>query len=418
MNRKPRTIPVGLIIFGAILIYLIVSLILYVTNDHTNAYEVIRGRLTYDSSYTGLILRDEHVIETAESGYIAYYHPQAQKIRAGSPIYALTNEERADHASGEYEYSGKELASVENVAADLQKSYDPVDFENVYDHVSRLEAELYDVRFSGNGSSADSLPGTAYSSDMDGVIAYTIDGMEQITREDAPSELRDRKNYSRNDLRAISYRNTGDAACKLITDENWSICIRLDEPVWRYLAINEINNLQVRVEKDHTVLWADVRLYDIDADHFAQLCFQNSMVRYLSDRYLEVTLIIEEESGLKIPQSAVAEREFLAVPSRYCDDTMTVYATDDDGICYIPRESLMVGTLLTADDGSTFTVSDTVSRKGVYNVNKGYAVFKLIEIKYENEDYCIVKEGTDYGISHYDYIALHADSVKESDILH
>ena len=55
--------------------------------------------------------------------------------------------------------------------------------------------------------------------------------------------------------------------------------------------------------------------------------------------------------------------------------------------------------------------------QGVYNVNKGYAVFKQIVILNQNKEYAIVDKNTSYGISLYDRIALDGSSVKENDLL-
>ena len=38
------------------------------------------------------------------------------------------------------------------------------------------------------------------------------------------------------------------------------------------------------------------------------------MVRYAKDRYAEVELLLSEETGLKIPNSAITEKEFYTVP--------------------------------------------------------------------------------------------------------
>ena len=51
---------------------------------------------------------------------------------------------------------------------------------------------------------------------------------------------------------------------------------------------------------------------------------------------------------------------------------------------------------------------------GVYNINKGYAVFKQIKVLASNDDYTIVEAKTPYGISLYDHIALDGKSVKEN----
>ena len=61
--------------------------------------------------------------------------------------------------------------------------------------------------------------------------------------------------------------------------------------------------------------------------------------------------------------------------------------------------------------------ADRKGIQGVYNINKGYAVFKQINILYQNEDYAIISTGTTYGLSLYDHIVLQGDLVKENQII-
>ncbi|MBR4027192.1 MAG: hypothetical protein IKJ01_06495, partial [Lachnospiraceae bacterium] len=61
--------------------------------------------------------------------------------------------------------------------------------------------------------------------------------------------------------------------------------------------------------------------------------------------------------------------------------------------------------------------TDTDELLGVYNINKGYAVFKQINILYENEEYAIVAQKTPYGIALYDHIALDAESIEEHELV-
>jgi hypothetical protein len=61
--------------------------------------------------------------------------------------------------------------------------------------------------------------------------------------------------------------------------------------------------------------------------------------------------------------------------------------------------------------------SDRDSLTGVYNINKGYAVFKQINIMYENEDYVIVEQKTSYGVALYDHIALDGSKLKENQLV-
>lgn len=107
--------------------------------------------------------------------------------------------------------------------------------------------------------------------------------------------------------------------------------------------------------------------------------------------------------------SGKAATEFIA-PTIY-------YETDTD--FYIDGEDVSASdTILKADSSETYLIgSGTASLQGVYNINKGYAVFKQIDILYQNEEYAIVRTGTTYGIALYDHIALDGSKVHENDLI-
>ena len=54
----------------------------------------------------------------------------------------------------------------------------------------------------------------------------------------------------------------------------------------------------------------------------------------------------------------------------------------------------------------------------MYNINKGYADFKQINILYNNDEYSIVESNTAYGLNVYDYIVLDATTVSEDELIH
>ena len=153
--------------------------------------------------------------------------------------------------------------------------------------------------------------------------------------------------------------------------------------------------------------------------------------------------MLSAKTGLKIPNSSITEKEFFTIPTSYfmqggdtstrgllverTDDkgntsaefvTPTVYFETDD-YCYIDSEDISAGeTILKSDSKDRYSVgSETATLSGVYNINRGYAVFKQIDILYQNEEYTIVKTGTTYGISLYDHIALDAGKVNENELL-
>ena len=72
--RRPIHINIGVIIFLFIFIYLAYSVISYMTSDRIQVYEVGEEvSLSRDQTYTGLILREELVANTDQTGYVNYY---------------------------------------------------------------------------------------------------------------------------------------------------------------------------------------------------------------------------------------------------------------------------------------------------------------------------------------------------------
>ena len=113
---------------------------------------------------------------------------------------------------------------------------------------------------------------------------------------------------------------------------------------------------------------------------------------------------------------------FLIGKSGKIDDAELVRPTivsADKNNYYIDDESIQAGdVLLRKDSSETYTAGkDTGKLTGVYNINKGYAVFKQIEILSQNENYTIIEPKTDYGIALYDHIALDGSKLKEDQLV-
>ncbi len=96
-----------------------------------------------------------------------------------------------------------------------------------------------------------------------------------------------------------------------------------------------------------------------------------------------------------------------------------VYSYDEEAEeYYVDASVLNAGDILyKLDSQETYTVSKRATLIGVYNMNKGYADFKQINILYQNEEYAIVKANTRYGLNVYDYIVLDAEAVSDDQFI-
>ena len=56
--------------------------------------------------------------------------------------------------------------------------------------------------------------------------------------------------------------------------------------------------------------------------------------------------------------------------------------------------------------------------QGVYCTNRGYADFKPIDILTQKDDYSIIANDTNQGVSAYDFIVLDGTTIKENQIIY
>ena len=95
-----------------------------------------------------------------------------------------------------------------------------------------------------------------------------------------------------------------------------------------------------------------------------------------------------------------------------------VVAEETEEMYYIDGSELSAGdTILKMNSSETFILREQKALQGVYNINRGYAVFRKIEVLYQNEEYTIVDTGTNFGISLYDHIALDASAISENQLI-
>ena len=225
-----------------------------------------------------------------------------------------------------------------------------------------------------------------------------------------------------------------------MTEEEWSVVIILNEDMAQELA--DTSTVQVRFSKDNETARGSLSIYNTeDKDvNLGFITFNESMVRYVGERFLDIQLVLEDESGLKIPKSSVVEKEFYTVPQDYItqggdtsqdgvlvqtDENTTTferaevyYRDNETGMVYLDEDAFKAGTVLVKPDSSeTCTLSEKGTLRGVFNINKGYAEFTQVEILCENEEYYIVQSGNDYGLTNYDHIALDGSDIHENEII-
>ena len=451
--KKPLNINLGMIFFGVIFIYIVVCVFMYFTTKHVAGYQVKKGSLFVNNVYTGLALRDETIITSNYSGYLNYYVSEGSRIGAYKMVCTVDEGGRLkdiinEQSMGENSLSTESLDKLRNDIMDFSNAFDPRNFSATYDFKYAVEGtvlKLANTNILENleklNRSGDSGLINVCNAPTSGIVIYSYDNYEDFNPANISSEILAKEGYEKTQMLANELVSSGEPIYKLVTDENWSLIIETDAERAEYLLEEEY--VQVKFLKTQNLSWAEVGLItNSDGKHFIELKFNNSMITFCADRFVDIELQIEEEEGLKVPNSAIVQKEFFIIPEIFVNKggnngeygvlkqiydedgnkinkfiPVTIYSKED-GKYYIDSPDLELGDILQlTDSNTTITIQERGSLVGVYNKNKGYADFKQIQILYQNEEYSIIKSNTEYGLVEYDYIVLEAETVNDDEFL-
>jgi len=449
--RRPFQLNIGSVLCVIIFIYVLFHIFTYLTTDSITIYEVTQGTIVSNDTYQGLAIRQEMIVPTDRDGYLFYYCKNGSRVGVKSPIYSVDTDgalvKKLTEKEGQPDSISKEnILSMRNEVSAFVGDYSGLRFSKVYSFKSNLSdslMQLYSQQMTESyradidaASSAELF--YTYHATVPGTVVFYTDGYEDVTLDSFTPDLFQPTQWSAVNLRSRESVAAGDAAYKLVTGDNWNLVIPIGDDLVEQLA--DTTAIEVEFCEDGATTWASCEVREIGGSHYLVLFLDDSVDRYAQSRYLYVKLLLAQRSGLKIPNSAIVSKQFFVVPKGYfmagSDDSdskgvlvatdtgnefreTTIYYETEDAY-YIDSEDVSTGDqLIKANSNERYEVGNDIAElQGVYNVNKGYAVFKQIEILYQNEDYCVINTGTQYGVSLYDHIVLQGNLVNENDLIY
>jgi hypothetical protein len=444
---------IEIVLFGAIIVYIIVIIVSYMNSKQIKGYEVQMGSLSISKAYTGIAIRSEELLETPYTGYINYYVREGERVAARDTVYSIDESGKlasmiSSSNSDDNAYTDDDLSDLRSEVVQYERNFDEKDFNSVYDFKYDLEGSIIKLVNSNVYESLETLNNSTLagmvslcSTGKSGYIVYSIDGYEGLTVDDITADYFDQSDYEKNRVNNNDLVEKDTTVGKLITDENWSLVIPIDSD--RAAELEEEGYVNVKFVKTQESSWGKVTIHELSDGTYAELSFTNSCVSFCTDRYVDIEIEDDEEQGLKIPNSAIAQKEFFIIPAEYMTKggengdygvlkekydeegnvqyvfvETNVYNSNDDEF-YVDNANLSVGDYIQKPDSTEkMAVSKSGTLTGVYNMNKGYADFKQITILAQNDEYSIVSSNTQYGLTVYDRIVLDAESVDTDEFIY
>lgn len=453
--RHPLNINVGMIIFAIIFVYMAFSVYTYVKKDKIQFYEVVEGNIVNDHQYTGIILREERVENTDRAGSINYYVREGKRAAIGTRIYSIDEtgsmaEFLAEHPEANVSLTDANLVDIKRQLSSFSMNFDDQKFSEIYDLQYSLEASVLEyVNFNSLGNLDALMEQTGITfqqvkAPVSGVVSYSIDGYESLEPSQVTEAVFDRSSYSKAITKAGELIGQATPVYKLVTSDDWSIVFPLTEEK----RVEYTGQSRLHVTFSSNGLETDGAFSIItgaDGNTYGKLDFDQYMVQFVADRYVTFEVDTEKISGLKIPVTSVTTKNFYLVPLEYMaqggDSSDTgfmkeVYNEGNISVEFVPatiyystdeyyyidmseNSPFKAGDYVVKPDSQDrYQLGSSASLQGVYNINKGYAVFKQIEILKSNDEYYTIKKGTSYGLSVYDHIVLDAKTVYEGQLIY
>ncbi len=454
--RKKRSVNAGMLTFIAIVIYLTASMVIYMARDKISFYEVVYGQnaTAANKSYQALIVRDENVVYANEAGYINFYLSEGGRAALDSVVYSV--DENGDIAelleeyqsNNEVKLSDKDVKKINNYISNYLTSYNDMNFDEVYDFKSNLDATVLDYINTSVLENLNNIAGgnstlhfNMYKPEQTGIVAFYTDGFESFIANSVSVSDFDLKNYKKSAVKANTLIAQGSPVYKIVNSEEWHLLIKLSEDEYR--TYMDKTSLKIKLlDNDVTCVGKFSAFLGNDGGYYGRITLDKYMSEFISERYTEIKIVENQTTGLKIPKSAVVEKEYYIIPASFVgkggnsnsegffkqivtesgEFSIEFIAPDiyykTDEYYYVSMEDFSTSDVIVMNDSSSvYQIGQTGYAKGVYNINNGYCIFKIIDIIGETSDYYIVADGTSHGLVVYDHIVLEGSMVEEDQVI-
>ena len=410
--------------------------------------------MSENKTHTGLILRDESVQVSPDGGYINIYMRDGKRAAVGSRVYSLDatgdlKKLMEASAGKEDTISDSSVIEMKKKLSNFASNYSDSDFEYVYDTKYLLDnaaseySNLINIENIDNISNENGLSLNVITSPYSGEISYAIDDIAEKKEEDLTKSDFDTSKHPISYIKNEQLIEAETKVYRIVNSESWSIYFEFEKGEEELYT--EKKTLTVKFKSNGLTLTGDYSVVETkDGYSLGKLTFDKYMVQFISNRYAEFDIQSSVVNGLKIPSKCVLEKDFYTIPVEYMakggdgvsdgfykqvdkdGTTSTVFVPEDiikitDANCYISTENKDIVSgdkLIKPDSNDIFEVSNKEKLLGVYNINKGFTVFKNIDILGSNKEFYIVDKGTKYGLKVYDHILLNPDGFKEGEFIY
>ena len=437
-NKGRRHVYLLIGLFVLIIIYFGYYIYSYFTSSYNRLYDVDFGTVTAGNSnrFEAIAIRDETVVHSSGNGYVNFFAGDASAIAVGAQAYVLDPDGELSRRLNEASQNSavlneNDLNLLKSTIYDFDSTYDPASYYETYTFKYRLQSQILDlintsvfenINSQVNGSGNYRI----VTSDVSGIVQHSLDGFEDYNVDDVSASAFRKTNYDKKIVKSNDYVSQGEGIYKVVTSEHWYLIFQSDD----LSQFGSSGTLRFRFLLDDITVTADYTTLTRSGIGYVVIELDKYMVRYVSERYLQIEIISDSVTGLKIPRGAVTEKQFYMIPRDYMTSggnsstkgfmkqirgtgstspsvsfiAPAIYYVDDD-YYYVSSNDIKSGDVLVQTvTSATYTVNARTNLKGVYVLESGTYTFKVVDILAESGYYYIIDSSTPYGVRVFDQV--------------
>ena len=448
-SNKRTGLNIGFVIFVFILGYILISFLLSLRKPQPSIYEVQKISLATDNLARAVVVREEQNVVTDYSGYVSFYLKNGTRVAKNEAVFSVDDSRSLRDAQKDkldYSLSEEDIHDVKESISSHARTYETGDYSNIVDLKTEIQTRIVNIIDMYRLENLERLSSDTGTSGLKlckapdaGVVSFFTDSLDGLTADAVDASTFDDTKYTSSTLFSSELREAGSTAYKLVTNESWSLVLKLSEE--QFLALDKTKEISFTITDDNLSLTTPVSIYRKGDAYFARINLSKYLIRYINKRFLVVSIDMRQSEGLKIPKKAITVKYFYVVPKQYIVYTqgktgITVYELDENNeptyrfyeaeVYYFDDEYAYIDDSVIKQHGQFIIIPHTMNQyqlstqkklEGVYCINKGYAQFRMISRLYEGKDYIIVKSGVDRSINVYDFIWEDAETLSEDQLI-
>ncbi len=466
------------IFFIVVISYLVVYVMNFFNKTSVPMIEVESGSIEAPVEMDAIIIRNERVYTSSAAGNVYFNYEDLDRVKKGVEICSLRNDEEAQSLENDISALNEEIISSQKRKTDtsifqpeIQKNNKKIkdyldnslsnfakgNISYVYtvkDTISReinvrnqkmLDVDKNNVKeLMSRKSIKESTLSQSISSiaaEESGILAYTVDGLEETLNFETMEALSKEQVKAKVDYSAIKSNKTvsaEDKVFKIVESNEWYIAAYIPNKLMDGFEEGGTKNIYVKNSEAFVPMPAEVFKIDRgETDSYVLFKFTKDMLNFMDRRSLTIKVKEGVHTGMKIPIGAIYERTLLKIPTKFLygdesvvkkgaqeNEKVSVKIIDksmeDEGYVYVLQN---VNTLKAADiiisageAPEEYTLSEIKTVKGVFKTNRGFAEF--VEIKYEGElaesnGYVILEQELNTKLNVYDRIVSDTTTIEE-----